>query len=438
MNNASNLAVMEYDPPTKDQPADESFAPLVDSISPSVLIERVLTRARSDTLAQFDRHDVHVELARRIESARESGVTALLNSESGRDLCIEWLTLALCGQRTIESFDATDEDDLVYCGGEALMDLDSDCSPDTRKASLEAVYASLNALPPTGSTIGRRAAISQRLRLSWDGFVRLAAVGEGELSGSDRASVIESAKVQHALANEFVTLNLRLVRCADGVKWAPLDAMEDVFQEGALGLMRAVQLWDYRKGFQFSTFADQWIRQAVARELNTHGRVITPRVNSVPAWNRAERVRVRLAQQLGREPNDAEVAAAVGSDVSELRYIMSECASAVSLERPRSESGGTSLEDAVGTEDECFDVLERESTVNLVNDACGALTPMERKILNLRYGLDGNEPVSNELLAEMLGLRRETARIHTKRALAKLRDGIYGTQLAEELNKVTD
>ena len=235
--------------------------------------------------------------------------------------------------------------------------------------------------------------------------------------------------------------NLRMVRAKAGLNRARREAYEDVFQEAVLGLTRAVQLWDYRKGFQFSTFAEPWIRQTANLELYATGRVVAPRYGSVPTYSKIETARGALAQVLGREPTYAEVAKKLDIQVEALKELIVECAPVYSLDTSVESSGSYSHKDKfidrVEDEFNFTDDFEQESTARAVLDACHALTPVEREMVTMRFGLDGEDPVSNEEMADRMGMRRETARVAFKRALDKLRSGPLGEMLAAELEQVS-
>lgn len=414
------------------------------SLSPYEKVRRTIGRAVETSDSPCS--GLHETLGRKIEAARTRAVGFLLGSETARELLLEWLDLAQAGQRTVEGSYCQGDDEANFSGGDALLDILPGGSDKDRKEALGAMCASLMAILEAGGTPAQRQAIAARIPVSWDGFLRLARAADGELTEKADDHVQAAFREQTALFNQFVMANLRLVKAKAGLHRARRDNYEDVFQEAVLGLTRAVQLWDYRKGFQFSTFAEAWIRQTANTELYATGRVVAPRYGSVPLYTKTKLARSALAQQLGREPTDAEVAKKLDMSVQDLKALIIECAPHYSLDAPVSGIGTQSVDApiTVGNLLPCLDVFEdqhdftrdfeQSSTDRVVREACHALTPAERQMVTMRFGLDGTEPVSNEEMAERMGLRRETARLVFKRALEKLRSGPLGAMLAEELD----
>jgi RNA polymerase nonessential primary-like sigma factor len=380
---------------------------------------------------------LHENLGRKIEVTRTRAVGFLLGSESARELLLEWLDLAQAGQRAVEASYCHGDEEANFSGGDALLDILPGGTDRERKEALGAMAASLLAILENGGTPAQRQAIAARIPISWDGFLRLARAADGELTHEADDQVQAAFREQISLFNRFVMANLRLVKAKAGLQRAKRDSYEDVFQEAVLGLTRAVQLWDYRKGFQFSTFAEAWIRQAANKELYTVGRVVATRYDSVPLFSKTETARNALAQQLGRAPTDSELAHKLDMPLEELRGLINECSLNQSLDAPIAGGENLTYVDAMADPHDFAAELEKPDTARTVREACHALTPVERQMVSMKFGLDGEDAVTVEVMAERFGMRRETARLALKRGLDKLRTGALGAMLAMELDGPT-
>ena len=247
----------------------------------------------------------------------------------------------------------------------------------------------------------------------------------------ERVAAVENAHERMSNEkNRFIEHNLKLV-VAIAKDYRNLGlSFPDLIQEGNLGLIRAVEKFDHRRGFKFSTYAVWWIRQALVRAIQNHSRTIRLPSHVHDRLQRSQRVRAELTGKLGREPNAIELAPELGTDTGALEALDLLSREAISLE---SSVAGTEkrLEDFVAdpTSSAPDHGLDGERMRSGVGYLIGALTAREQLILRLRYGLGGEEEHTLEQIGQTLGLSRERVRQLEARALKKLRETLPAQNL---------
>jgi RNA polymerase primary sigma factor len=285
---------------------------------------------------------------------------------------------------------------------------------------------------------------SVRLYLREIGQVPLLSIEEErELAGRIAAGNVEDAdeatiRTANEARQQMAAANLRLVvSIAKRYRDRGLPLL-DLIQEGSLGLLRAIEKFDVTKGYKFSTYATWWIKQALSRALADQSRLVRLPVHLGETLNRVQVARRRLTQELGRDPNDAELARELGMTEEKLRDLRRTAQDPVSLATPVGEEADSTLADfipdphALDADDAAVSGMLRMQIAAALNH----LTDRERSVLEMRYGLSDGQPHTLEEVGREFGVTRERVRQIEVKALRKLRHPRLGKLLKDYLDQV--
>ncbi len=238
-----------------------------------------------------------------------------------------------------------------------------------------------------------------------------------------------------AAKDTLVTSNLRLVTSIAQRYQGRGLAMEDLMQEGVIGLIRAADKFNWRRGFRFSTYATHWIRQTILRAIANSGRSIRLPAYIVDTIGRLARIRGEMEHDLGRQPTRAELAQAASISEEQLTELLQSMVDPVSLDVPMGVEGERSLSEVIPAEESQGPSARvfRRAVQEEVSRALKSLTPREQQVLELRFGLYGNPTHTLEEVGKALHITRERARQLENQALEKLRGNRAGAALRETL-----
>ncbi len=259
---------------------------------------------------------------------------------------------------------------------------------------------------------------------------------EGELAPDVRDEVDRIIFVGDAARAHLIRANTRLVvSIAKKYRGRGLQFL-DLIQEGNVGLMKAVEKYDYRRGNRFSTYATWWIRQAVTRALANHGRTIRIPAHLGGRISKLYQVAQELEQEYGRQPTAEEIAEFMELPAERVRWMLRTSRQPVHLERPVGDESDAELGDFIEDHEAPppVETVAQKMLTEEIGEILDQLTPREARILRLRYGLQDGESRTLKEVGEMFGLSRERIRQLEKEALRKLRHPNFAGHLRQYLN----
>ncbi|HWD70202.1 MAG TPA: RNA polymerase sigma factor RpoD [Solirubrobacteraceae bacterium] len=288
-----------------------------------------------------------------------------------------------------------------------------------------AAVADPDADPEAGRGRAKRVEVDLTVEPSLDSLrLYLRSIGRVSLLTAEQ-EVMLARRIERgdmAAKQQMIEANLRLVvSIAKSYLGRGLTFL-DLIQEGSMGLIRAVEKFDYRRGYKFSTYATWWIRQAVTRAIADKGRTIRIPVHMVEKLNKVMHVERALVQQLGREPTPAEIATELGTTAREVRDVLRMAQQPISLEKPIGEEDESELGDFVEdqTAESPFELAAERLRRENLRRALAALPEREREVIEMRFGLSGDRPYTLEEVGRAFNVTRERIRQIENHTLKKL------------------
>lgn len=337
-----------------------------------------------------------------------------------------------------------DEDEIAAEEEEAIEELIEDEEPEDpfidMDIDLETHYATEDITLPTSikindpvrmylKEIGKVELLTSEEEIDLAKIIEYAKYAEQQLAENLNLSETEAEEFRAAIhrgdlaKQRLVEANLRLVVSIAKRHVGRGMLFLDLIQEGNMGLMKAVDKFDYSKGFKFSTYATWWIRQAITRAIADQARTIRIPVHMVETINKLVRYQRQLVQELGREPSAEEIAAKMNTTPEKVREILKISQEPISLESPVGEEDDSNLGDFIPDSDAISpdEFASNELLKDELNDVLETLTDREERVLRLRFGLDDGRTRTLEEVGKEFGVTRERIRQIEAKALRKLR-----------------
>ena len=381
----------------------------------------------ADKTAAADKPEAEKTTEEKLNELVERGKKA--GKLSSKDLmALEDMNLS--SEETEKFYDRLESLGIDVLGDDALLPVDEDALPELEELEEieEVTEEEMNETEAMADTFSTDDPV--RMYLKEIGKVPLLTPEEEQDLAKRMAEGDEEAKRRMAEANLRLVVSIAKRYVGRGMLFL------DLIQEGNLGLIKAVEKFDYTKGYKFSTYATWWIRQAITRAIADQARTIRIPVHMVETINKVIRVSRQLLQELGHDPSPEEIAAEMDMPVDKVREILKIAQEPVSLETPIGEEEDSHLGDFIPdegasepSEAASFTLLQEQLV-----DVLSTLTPREEKVLKLRFGIEDGRPRTLEEVGKEFNVTRERIRQIEAKALRKLRHPSRSKKLKDFLN----